>query len=193
MEQEKLTIWDRMSLWWTFNGRYAHYDFYYGIKNLIKWFKIVWKDRDYDDFFIFEVLKFKIENTAKYTERRQWFVGWEHEVSRMETCIELIDRIQNEYYEMEYLDYEESNHYFVESDLKDEKGENLFELKSETKWENFEKYFKKYPSTYKKVVKECGSDETKHHIAIKMGYHNQNKAKRLLFNILHNHIENWWE
>lgn len=193
MKNEKISWFDRLSIWWRFDGKYIHHDLIYGLKNIVKWFKIVWKDRDYDDSFIFEALKFKIENTAKYTERRKWFVGWEIEVSRMRTCVELINRIQNDYYGVEYLDYQESNHNFVESDIRDDDGDMMYEMKSELISENFDQYFKKYGSTYRKVIKEYGDSLHKDSIALRVSNKNHQKAKKLLFNILEKHIESWWE
>lgn len=193
MKNEKISWFDRLSIWWRFDGKYIHHDLIYGLKNIVKWFKIVWKDRDYDDSFIFEALKFKIENTAKYTERRKWFVGWEIEVSRMRTCVELINRIQNDYYGVEYLDYQESNHNFVESDIRDDDGDMMYEMKSELISENFDQYFKKYGSTYRKVIKEYGDSLNKDSLALRVSNKNHQKAKKLLFNILEKHIESWWE
>ena len=190
---KKLTIWEKISLWWRFDGKYTHYKVYYGVKNLIKWFKIVWKDRDYDDSFIFDVLKFKIENTAKYTEKRKWFVGWEHEVSRMRLCVKLIERIQEEYYGMEYMDFEETKYKFVPVEGKDLGGESFYEMKSEVVKDELEDYFKKYPKTYKNIIKKNGSDVSNHYVAIQIGRHNHEKAKQLLFNTLNKHIERWWD
>jgi len=193
MKNEKISWYNQISIWWRFEGKYLHQDLIRGVKNLIKWFRIVWKDRDYDDSFIFEALKFKIEKTAEYTERRKWFVGWEIEVSRMRTCVELINRIQNDYYGVEYLDYQESTHEFIESDLMGKEGEILYEMKSEIVSENFDNYFKKYGSTYKKVVKKYGETLPKNSLALRMSNMNHQKAKKLLFNILEKHIESWWE
>lgn len=193
MKNEQITILDKFKIWWKFEGKYFHLDLYYGIKNIIKWFRIVWRDRDYDDSFILEVLKFKIKNTADYTERRKWFVGWEIEVSRMRTCVELINRIQNDYYGVEYLDYQESNHNFVESDIRDDDGDMMYEMKSELISENFDQYFKKYGSTYRKVIKEYGDSLNKDSLALRVSNKNHQKAKKLLFNILEKHIESWWE
>lgn len=36
------------------------------IKNVIRWLPVIWKDRDWDDYYIFEVLKFKLKNQAEY-------------------------------------------------------------------------------------------------------------------------------
>ena len=93
--------------------RYFFLDLGRRIKNLWRWLPIVWNDRDWDDGFIFEVLKFKLKNTADYTEQRQRFVGYEHEVARMRLCIRLIERIQEEWYGMEYFDYHTSTFEFT--------------------------------------------------------------------------------
>lgn len=37
-----------------------------GIKNLIKWFPLVWKDRDWDYHFLYEILHFKLKNMEKF-------------------------------------------------------------------------------------------------------------------------------
>ena len=34
--------------------------FIISIKNLIKWFPIIWKDRDWDDHYIWEIMKNKL-------------------------------------------------------------------------------------------------------------------------------------
>jgi len=57
-------MFDRTRLWWKFEGRYYHKDIINGVKNLYKWFPIVWKDRDHDHYFIYETLRFKLEQHA---------------------------------------------------------------------------------------------------------------------------------
>ncbi len=32
----------------------------YGIKNLITWFPIIWKDRDWDHWYLYKILRFKL-------------------------------------------------------------------------------------------------------------------------------------
>ena len=63
MERERKNIFYRIYLWWIFDGKYFHKNFVKGVKNLWKWFPVIWKDRDWDDHYIFEVLKFKL-NTS---------------------------------------------------------------------------------------------------------------------------------
>ena len=51
--------------WWRWEGKNYHRNFIKGIKNLFKWFPIVWKDRDWDDHFIFEIIHYQ-QFFAKY-------------------------------------------------------------------------------------------------------------------------------
>ena len=36
-----------------------------GIKNLLYWFPIIWKDRNFDEHFIYEILKHKLKYQSK--------------------------------------------------------------------------------------------------------------------------------
>lgn len=173
--------------------RYFFLDLSRRIKNLWRWFPIIWYDKDYDDHFIFEVLKFKIKNTADYTEQRQWFVGYEHEVARMRLCVKLIECVQEEWYGMEYFDHYKTKFNFVPTEDKDKNGDPYYTIHSEIIEDNLDSYFKKYPLTYKRVIAKLGSNSDRSQIALYIGKENHERAKRLLFNILNKHIENWWE
>src|SRR6185295_9596120 len=65
-------ILQNIDLWWYEKIKHTWYyrniinpweNFKVGIKNIIKWLPIVWKDRDWGDWYIYEILKFKIKNT----------------------------------------------------------------------------------------------------------------------------------
>lgn len=173
--------------------RYLIRLFIYGVKNLWRWFPVIWKDKDYDDHFIFEILKFKIKNTAEYIEDTAFFEGHEHEVSRMKLINKLIGLVQTQYYDMEFMDYQETTFTFAPSDAVDENNEKfLYEIKSKIINDKFDNYFVKYPLIYKKVINKLGPDCSRTRIAIHMSHENHERAKRLLFNLLSRHIENWW-
>ena len=36
----------------------------YGIRNLIKWFPVIWRDRDWDEFYLLKLLSFKFKNMS---------------------------------------------------------------------------------------------------------------------------------
>ena len=162
-----------------------------GFINLYKWFPIVWKDRDWDDHFIFEALKFKLKNTANYFEEKQRFVGWEDEVKYIRICEKLIKRIQDDYYQTEYMDYVN-----MEFDLIPISNTDRFEYKSTVTENNLNKYFALYPKTKKKTL---SSDKYKAYVstdtglALAMGIERHLKARKLLFKIMEEKIEGWWD
>jgi hypothetical protein len=119
---------------------YQHKYIKYGIKNLYKWFWVIWKDRDWDHYYIFEVLKFKLEKQAKHLGERDWHESSKRDAEIMMTCVKLIDKIQNESYFDELYDSDQ-----------------------------------KSPEAIKIVIDR------------------HNKAKRLLFKIINDRIEGWWD
>ena len=64
--------------------------------------------------------------------------------------------------------------------------------------EQFDDYFKKYPLIYKRVLAGEGpfqpisyKEEDKERIAMNIAHINQDRARKLLFNILESQIEGW--
>ena len=195
METHNNLYW-RIYRWFKWEAKHAPSDISQGFKNLWKWLPIIWKDRDWDNHFIFEVLKFKIKNTAKYTEKKQRFVGWESEVRYMRICEKLITSIQDEHYSHEYFDYYDNTFSFE----KIENSDN-FEMKSEVTRDDLQSYINKYPNTKRFVMNHpkyskftnSMSEATNSRLAMVMGIARHEKAKKLLFKILENRIESWWD
>jgi hypothetical protein len=86
----------------------------YGIKNLTKWFSVIWNDRDWDHHFLFEILKFKLEQMEDLQEILKFKLEQMEDLQRkhgiklyrdkyadqMRVCINLLNRIiEDEYYE----------------------------------------------------------------------------------------------
>ena len=162
--------------------------FFTSINNLIKWMPIIWKDRDWDDWYIWEILKFKLTQQANYISKHDRHTTAQIDAQKMRLCVRLIEKIQDEYYSGEYIDYFESKFEFT--DCKDKPGYselNIIDISN-----TFEEYVTKYYSTYKKIIKEHDCKNAKD-IAMKMAHYNHNKAKRILFQLLNTHIEKWWD
>lgn len=193
----KPNLFRKISLWWRFEGKYSHRDFIRGIKKLWYWFPVIWKDRDWDDHFIFEVLKHKLKAQAKYIGDKDRHTRAQQDASRMRLCVSLIEKIQEETYEIEYMDYSKDRHWFTP--VEDKPG--LSQWNSEIVEENFDDYFKKYPLIYKRVLNGEGpftlngrdQSEIKKIIAMNIAHVNQERAHKLLFKILEQNIRGWWE
>ena len=175
--------------WWKHTGRYMHIMLKYSIGNLWIWFPIIWKDRNHDYTNILTILRFKLINTAKLLKKNNRFVSTERKVEVINTCVRLIDLVKEEFYDMESMSYHESKYWFEPTD-----DGNFSYFKSKIVTENFDEYFKKYPLVYKQVIKEHPSlKDDKHHLAIQMGKINHNRARKLLFKIMEENIETWWD
>jgi len=161
--------------WFRWEFKHLPRDISQGIKNLWKWFPIIWKDRDWDDHFIFEALKFKIKNTADYFVTNPRYVGVEEDVRDMRICVKLIERIQDDYYQSEYFNYLDDFNNKPIGDIKD--------------------YLAKYPNTIKLVKANPvykNYRKTDRGLSLAVGIERHLKARKLLFKILERKIEHWW-
>jgi hypothetical protein len=190
-------------LYWSKIG-YKVRGFFTSVGNLIKWFPVIWKDRDWDDHYIFEVFKFKLEKQAKYIKEKGFHTNSDLDAKRMMLCVKLMGKVQEEFYVMEYMDYEDKDFFFVPTgdDIEDVLGG--YYMETLLKKENLNDFFKKYPLVYKKIVtdkkyhifkidnEDLTSYEVKSRIALNIGRYNHERARKLLFKILSENIESWW-
>jgi len=108
--------------------------------NLFHWLPIIWKDEQWDYYYIFELLKHKLIFTAKHHYKYGYHTSANHDASRMMLCVRLIEKIQNESYMKELID-----------------DDNLTREK------------------------------------LDLAFSKQAKARKLLFKILEQNIEQWWD
>jgi hypothetical protein len=130
----------RLYRWVRWELPYQHKYIKHGVKNLYKWFWVIWKDRDWDHHYILEVLKFKLEKQAKHLNERNWHESSKRDAELVMTCVRLINKLQNEDYYNELYDSDE-----------------------------------KSPEVFKIIIDR------------------HNKARRLLFKIMEQKIESWWD
>lgn len=111
------------------------------IKNLYRWLPVIWKDEQWDHYYIFEILKFKLTIMSEAIRKSDNHKLSKYDADRMMLCVRLIDKVQNEEYLMTLIN--------CEKDLTKE--------------------------TFNKADAK------------------QKKAKHILFKLLENHIERWWD
>lgn len=196
MEKEKINIFEKVGLWWKFEGKYYHKDFMYGIKNLWKWFPTIWRDRDWDDHFIFELIRVKLQKQAKYIGTKDRHVSAKRDSEKMILVSKLIKLQQDEFYGMEYMDYHDTKYDFVPTD----ETKKWFTMEDTLVSENFQDYFDKYPRQYKKVMsgeinryRRSVEEKDDKMIAMEIAHGNQERCKRLIFKIMESEIEKWWD
>ena len=172
--------------------KYQIKQFFRNIKNVIRWFPTIWKDRDWDDYYIWILLEKKLTHQAKYIGDRGIHLDAKRDAERMMTCIRLIEKVREEYYCMEYMDYHKSVYHW--DDVPDR--DDVKQLRIEELSESFDSYFKKYPLVYKQVIKidrVASRKNDKSYIAMNVSRENHKRAKSLLFKMLDRYIETWWD
>ena len=182
----------KLEYWLLHEARYYHKDFIKGINNLWRWFPLIWKDRDWDDHFIWVLLEKKLTHQAEYIGKRGIHLNANRDAERMMTCVRLINKVREEYYQMEYMDYHNSEYHW--DDIPDRP--DYKQLRIEELSENFNDYFKKYPLVYKRVIKQPNVKRRrsdKSYIAMRISRENHDRARKLLFKLLERHIESWWD
>ena len=112
----------------------------------------------------------------------------------MMTCVRLIEKVSSEWYNMEYMDYHKTKHWF--EPVEDKEGYSTWESKQLE--ENFDDYFAKYPLIYKRVMNGEGwlkieDENDKQRIAMNIAHINHDRARKLLFKLMEQNIEGWWD
>lgn len=184
-------------LWWDNEGRYYHKMFRTGVQNLIYWFPIIWKDRNWDSHYIFEIMMHKIKAQSEYIGSRDIHTRAKRDAEIMMTCVRLMKKVQDDFYSSEYFDYHKTKHWF--EDVPGKEGYSSWE--SRLMEENFDDFFKKYPLIYKRVINgervfkfdNVIDTESKQRIAMNIGHINHNRANKLLFKLMEENMQKWWD
>jgi hypothetical protein len=183
-------------LWWNQEGRYTLKEIRTGFKNLIYWAPVIWKDRHWDSHYIFEIMMHKIKAQSKYIGEREFHTRAKRDAEVMMTCVRLMKLVDDGFYSSEYSDYHKTKHWF---EPVDKEGYSTWE--SRLLEENFDEYFLKYPRIYDRVMKGEGvftldgkdSEDIKQRIAMNIGQINHERARKLLFKLMEQNIEKWWD
>jgi hypothetical protein len=100
-------------------------------------------------------------------------------------CARLARIQQEELYMDEYYDTHEIEFEFIPTD----ETEQWFTMESEILNEDFDTYFTKYQRQYRLMDK---TDLDKQEIARNIACNNQERSRKLLFKIMEENIERWW-
>ena len=181
-------------LWWNHDGKYLHKTIKRGIKSIWYWLPVIWKDRHYDHNYILEIMKHKIKAQSKYIGGNDNHYTAKRDAEVMMTCVRLMERVQDEFYSSEYSDYHKTKHWF---EPVDKEGYSTWE--SRILSEDFDGYIKKYPLIYKRILdgegvfNREGREDDKQIIAMNIGHINHERARKLLFKLMEQNIEKWWD
>ena len=73
------------------------------IRKLLRWIPIIWKDRDWDYYFIYEILKQKLIDQEEYIRKDGIHLYNQEDASSIKKAIEMIEVVQMEYHIDKYL------------------------------------------------------------------------------------------
>jgi len=150
------------------------------IKNLIRWFPIIWKQYNFDYSYAIEVFKFQLAKLATFLESDNACVVDAKEKAKK---IRVVLRLMNKVYEEEYM-------FEYTKEIEDKYGPRKFDIVPIEGTANYKletKYEKYYTEEEKKII-----DEEENNILKKYAV-KQDKAHKLLWKLIEHNIQSWWD
>lgn len=152
---------------------WLRYDLPKGISNLIKYFNIIWKDRNYDFVYLYAYLKRKLELDYKFYSEKGHLESNTITAKNLKLTISLCEKCETEYYDCEPLDLNDEE-YLIKYKGKQKR---LLNRKLEG--------FKNLNLDYSKMSKRTQ--------VMYISTYNNSQCKRLLFKLMENKIDSWWD
>jgi len=158
---------------------------YRQIERVLDFLPIIWRGFDFDYRYAIDLFKYQLERTADFMESdKAMTVDANIRAKRIRTAIELLDKVYDEEYGIEYMDqleskYGKSNFEFIETDKLDEKGEPYYKM--------VERYEKEY------TVPELLEIETEKKHLMNLSSKKQQKAENLVWEFISHNIRGWWD
>ena len=181
------SAWERKTLFDRLHWRIRY--FLTGCRNLIKWAPTIFHDRNWDGHYILKILQKKIEFQRKELVNANRHTRIESDNRHMTLALNLLERVREEYYQLECMDYWHSEMLF--NNIPDKP--DLKSIDVVTKSERYDEFLSKYPSSVRAVVKEHGEQDDKQRLCLLVSYYNHKKANKLLFRILEERLAYWWD
>ena len=73
------------------------------VHNLIRWFPVIWKDKDWDQSYLYTIMLTKIRHMRERNEKVKFYVGHEIDAKWMKVCERLIENlVESKYWDDEY-------------------------------------------------------------------------------------------
>ena len=150
------------------------------IKNLIKWFPVIWKDQDWDHCYFHIIMRKKLSNMENHFRNYGHHTQSKKDANDIKLCIVLLDRIINDVYdEMVYKNHDKK---WGDSHFKWTSVNNNSDL-SEVNITRDNVKTEKDRKTESKEFKKLLSNETEL----------RQQDINYLYATLNNHILNWWD
>ena len=150
------------------------------IKNLIKWFPVIWNQYDFDDSYAVEVFMFQLGKIADFLDSdKAYSVSAKSNASSIRRLLKLMKAVQDEKFAMDYQEEFEKLYGKADFTWEDyDKNPNLKELK----W--------KFPVVKGKTEEELDKIYTE---MFRASHDKQEKAHKLMWKLVEENIRRWWD
>jgi len=151
-----------------------------GIMNLIIWFPVIWKDRNWDHIYIYQIFRHKLHLTEQLIRLHGHHVKHIEDADKIKKCVILLDRlIEDEYHENVF-----KNHY-------KKWGEPEMNWKDSTDFSGCTMLDIKYPHV------KTGEDNKRQTIDFRIKSQMEAALREqdldMLFELMRKHIQTWWD
>jgi hypothetical protein len=165
------------------NITYPFRDFYRRVRNVFRWIPIIWKDRDYDDSYITEILIKKLEFTRDFYLSDKAYSAEAEKVA--EEIQEAIDRLHMTRDSWEF--YEQPAHDIIEEKW----GKTTFEFIPLEDRPGLNEMVSKTEKVVTPEDKEQYSEDFRK--AMKTARKEYMKDKKEAYKFIAKHIDGWWD
>lgn len=155
--------------------KYFFVDIYLGIRNFIIYAPVIYKDRDFDYGYFYDLMRVKLEKMSKAGIGR-----------RVDICLKMIPYILEENVEM--------NSYYKDKYTFSKNGDGFYTIDREMVEDNLEEFFKNHRAKERIVRKKLsGRDDVDNFlVAMYITMMLEDQAKRIFFRTMENNMERWW-
>jgi len=151
-----------------------------GVRSLIQWFPIIWKDRQWDHFYIYVVLRHKLHLTEQLIRHHGHHVKHIEDADKIKKCVLILDRlIEDDYHENVYRNHDKKwgDGKMIFTDSTEHPGYSIMDIK--------------YPNV---KTKEDDKLQDKEYRRLMMKPEELRKQDiEMLFKLMTKHIQTWWD
>ena len=157
---------------------------YRQIERTLSFLPLIWKGYDWDYRYAIDLFQHQLKRTEKSIRENGIHVDNHNTASRIKTAVDLMQKVYDEDYQMEYFDimeekYGKSNFEFVETGDFDEKGDPYYTMEIV------------YENNYTKEEIELINEERR---VLQLECRDkQKRAHKLLWDYIEHNIQRWWD
>jgi len=157
---------------------------YRQIKRIFEFFPLIWTGADFDYRYAVDLFIYQLSRTADYIEKKNRHTTALSDAKRIRTVVELLEKVYEEDYAMEYADiieekYGPSDFRFVKSKETDKKGNPYHEM--------VEEYEYNYTDSELLMIAE------ERHAELLISRAKQRRAHKLAWDLIEHNIQKWWD